>query len=115
MDDPRRSRRHVIASTLRSRDSWPATSGSSTDGHEIRGAAPPGDLGAVVALIIPAVESVEGTPKPELLEAATEENVHRTMEELAGEALLAPRIADGTLGVAGGEYELGSGLVDLVE
>jgi len=78
------------------------------------GEVPPGDLEAVVAPIVPAVEAVQGTPKDEMLEAATDQNILLTMEQLAGVELLAPRIADGTIEIAGGEYELDTGRVDLV-
>ena len=44
----------------------------------------PGDIGAVVAPILPAVEAVEGTPKPKLLEAATDENIHDTVGRAHG-------------------------------
>jgi carbonic anhydrase len=80
-----------------------------------KGAVLPGDIGAVVEPIIPAVKAVEDTPKPELLEAATEQNIHDTMGVLTAVPLLAERIAAGTLAVAGGEYELKSGEVDHLE
>ncbi len=78
------------------------------------GDVPPGDLEAVVAPIVPAIDAVQGTPKDEMLEAATDQNILLTMEQLAGVELLAPRIADGTIEIAGGEYELDTGRVDLV-
>lgn len=80
-----------------------------------KGAVLPGDIGAFVTPIVPAVEAVEGTPKPELLDAATQQNIHQTIDLLAAAPLLAPAIAAGTLAVAGGEYELESGVVDLVD
>ena len=79
------------------------------------GATLPGDIGAVVAPILPAVEAVKDTPKPKLLEAATEQNIHDTVGVLTAVPLLAEPIAAGNLAVAGGEYELESGVVDLVE
>jgi carbonic anhydrase len=79
------------------------------------GAVLPGDIGAVVAPILPAVEAVKETPKPKLLEAATEQNIHDTIGVLTAVPLLAEPIAAGTLAVAGGEYELPSGVVDLVD
>ena len=75
----------------------------------------PGDIGAVVAPILPAVEAVKDTPKPKLLEAATEQNIHDTVGVLTVVPLLAEPIAAGNLAVAGGEYELESGVVDLVD
>jgi carbonic anhydrase len=80
-----------------------------------KGAVLPGDIGAVVTPIIPAVEAVKDTPKPELLEAATDQNIHDTIAVLAAVPLLAEGIAAGTLAVVGGEYELESGVVDLVD
>ncbi|HEY8217179.1 MAG TPA: carbonic anhydrase [Acidimicrobiia bacterium] len=79
-----------------------------------KGATLPGDLPAVVAPIIPAVDAVKDRPKDELLEAATEENIRLTMEALSAVALLRDRVADGSLLISGGEYELASGKVDLV-
>jgi carbonic anhydrase len=79
-----------------------------------KGATLPGDLPAVVAPIIPAVEAVKDRPKDELLEAATEQNIHLAMTALSAAGLLADRVTAGTLLIAGGEYELASGRVDSV-
>jgi carbonic anhydrase len=79
-----------------------------------KGATLPGDLPAVVAPIIPAVEAVKDRPKDELLEAATEQNIHLALAALSGAGLLADRVGAGTLLIAGGEYELASGRVDSV-
>jgi carbonic anhydrase len=74
----------------------------------------PGDIAAVVAPIIPAVEAVRGRPDDDLLGAATRENVHRSMEALAASRLLSDRVSAGTLLIAGGEYELATGKVERV-
>jgi carbonic anhydrase len=74
----------------------------------------PGEIGAVAAPIVPAVEAVKDQPKDQLLEAATEENIRRTMALLSDTPFLRDRVAAGSLLVAGGEYELASGTVDLV-
>ena len=74
----------------------------------------PGDIQAVVDPIMPAVEAVRGRPDDDLLEAATRENVHRAMAALSASHLLSTRVAAGALLIAGGEYELASGKVDLV-
>jgi carbonic anhydrase len=80
-----------------------------------KGAMLPGDIGAVVAPIIPAVEAVQDQPQSDLLEAATEENIHLAIEALSQVPILSDRVAAGTLLIAGGEYELASGLVDPVQ
>ncbi|MEX2256087.1 MAG: carbonic anhydrase [Acidimicrobiia bacterium] len=75
----------------------------------------PGDIGAVVAPIIPAVEEVKAVPKAELFEAATEKNIERAVAQLSEVAILRDLVDSGKLMIAGGEYELESGQVDLVE
>jgi carbonic anhydrase len=74
----------------------------------------PGRIGAVAAPIVPAVEAVRDHPPDQLLEAATRENIRRTMARLSEVPTLGDRVAAGTLLVVGGEYELVSGGVDLV-
>jgi carbonic anhydrase len=79
-----------------------------------KGQALPGDLGAVVAPVVPAVEAVQDQPEDGLLAAATEQNVHLAIDALSRAELLAGRIAAGTLLIAGGEYDLATGTVDPV-
>jgi carbonic anhydrase len=80
-----------------------------------KGATLPGDIGAIVEPIIPAVEAVKDRPPDELLEAATEENIHLAISQLSAVELLSDPVAQGTLMITGGEYELASGQVDLIE
>ena len=53
-------------------------------------------------------------PKDQLLEAATEQNVHLAVEALSRSELLADRVVAGTLLIAGGEYDLATGKVNRV-
>jgi carbonic anhydrase len=71
----------------------------------------PGDLPAVVAPILPVVQSLSGTPDDELLEAAITANVHNAVEQLSANDLIATAIAAGTVKVVGREYLLKSGRV----
>jgi carbonic anhydrase len=71
----------------------------------------PGDLPAVVAPILPAVQSVSSTPDDELLDAAIKANVNSAVAELSANELIAEAIAAGTLKVVGREYLLKSGKV----
>jgi carbonic anhydrase len=71
----------------------------------------PGDLPAVVAPILPAVESASGTPDAELLDAAIKANVKNAVAALSANDLIAGAIAAGTLKVVGREYLLKSGNV----
>jgi carbonic anhydrase len=79
---------------------------------ETKGTTLPGDIGAVVQPILPAVQAVSGTTSGGLLEAATEENVKMAMESLGQVQIVADAVAAGKLLVAGGEYELATGRVD---
>jgi carbonic anhydrase len=79
------------------------------------GETPPGDIGAVVAPIVPAVEAVAGTPKGDLLDAATDENIKLAQAQLEAVPIIAEAIADGFVGVAGGEYQLETGEVQYLE
>lgn len=69
----------------------------------------PGDLPAVVAPIVPIVQSLSGTPEDELLDAAIKANVNSAVTQLSANDLLADAIAAGTLKVVGREYLLKSG------
>jgi carbonic anhydrase len=80
----------------------------------------PGAIGDVVGPILPAVqqaldESPDASEK-ELLEAAVHANVSRTVAALEeSQPILSGLIGDGSLKVVGGEYELDTGKVELVE
>ena len=80
-----------------------------------KGDIPPGDIGAVVDPIVPAVNAVAGTPKEDLLDAATDENIKMAQAQLEAVPILAEGIAAGTLAVAGGEYQLESGEVQYLQ
>jgi carbonic anhydrase len=71
----------------------------------------PGDLPAVVAPIVPVVQSLAGTPEDELLGAAIKANVQQTVARLSANPFVADAIAQGTLKVVGREYLLTSGKV----
>ena len=71
----------------------------------------PGDLPAVVAPILPVVQSLAGTPADELLDAAIKANVRQAVAELSANDLIADAIAKGTVKVVGREYLLTSGKV----
>ena len=71
----------------------------------------PGDLPAVVAPILPVVQSLAGTPDDELLDAAIKANVRQAVAELSANDLIADAIAKGTVKVVGREYLLTSGKV----
>jgi len=80
-----------------------------------KGTSLPGDLPAVVAPILPVVRSVQNVPKDELLDAATLANVHQSVQQLSASPLLAAAIAKGDLLVTGGEYQLHTGKIKMVE
>lgn len=80
-----------------------------------KGDVPPGDIGAVVDPIVPAVEAVAGTPKDDLLDAATDENIKLAQASLEAVPIIADGVAAGSLAVAGGEYQLESGEVQYLE
>ena len=71
----------------------------------------PGDLPAVVAPILPVVQSLSGTPDDELLDAVIKANVHNAVAELSANDLIAAAIGAGTVQVVGREYLLKSGRV----
>jgi carbonic anhydrase len=71
----------------------------------------PGDLPAVVAPILPVVQSLAGTPDDELLDATVKANVRRAVSQLSARDLIADAIAKGTVRVVGREYLLKSGEV----
>jgi len=76
-----------------------------------RGTQLPGDLPAVVAPILPVVQSLAGTPEDELLDAAIKANIRQTVAQLSSNTFIAAAIAQHTLKVVGREYLLKSGEV----
>jgi carbonic anhydrase len=78
------------------------------------GVLPPDDIADVVEPIIPAVEAVQDQPKDQILDAAIEENIELAAEALSEVPAVQGAVAAGNLLVAGGEYELASGKVELV-
>jgi carbonic anhydrase len=76
----------------------------------------PGDIGAFVAPIVPiAQQLISTTPKDQLLEAVTHENIRQAMANLQQDELLAGLVSDGKLAIAGGEYEFETGRVEAIE
>jgi carbonic anhydrase len=72
----------------------------------------PGDIGAFVAPIVPiAAGLIPTTPKEELVQAVTLENIRQSVATLEQNALLADAIAASKLKVVGGEYRTASGRV----
>ena len=71
----------------------------------------PGDLPAVVAPILPVVQSLAGTPDDELLDAAVKANVRQAVSQLSAHTMIADAIAQGSVKVVGREYLLKSGEV----
>jgi carbonic anhydrase len=78
------------------------------------GTAYPGDLPAVIAPILPAVEATRSEPEATRLAAAAEANVRNQTRSLAAAPLLADKIETGALKIVGGIYGLHSGHVDLL-
>jgi carbonic anhydrase len=74
----------------------------------------PGHLSAVVDPIVPVVRSLPDTPADELLDAAIDANVRRTVEHLRANELLAEAIRRDTLAVVGRRYRLATGIVENV-
>ncbi len=74
----------------------------------------PGSIEGLVELVKPAVSRSHGTPG-DPLENAIRANVQLGVERLRGlEPILAPRVNRGTLKIAGGVYDLKTGLVTLL-
>jgi carbonic anhydrase len=72
----------------------------------------PGDIGAFVAPIVPiAAGLIPTTPKEQLVQAVTLENIRQSVATLQQNALLADAIAANKLKVVGGEYRTTSGKV----
>jgi carbonic anhydrase len=73
----------------------------------------PGAINGLVELIKPAVAKSKGAPG-DPLENAIRQNVEMGVEKLCGlDPILAPRVKDGSLKVAGGVYDLATGAVTL--
>ena len=67
----------------------------------------PGDLPAVIAPIVPAVQQTASSPpKAEQLEAATVANVQNQTKGLAAVELLAQKVSTGALRIVGATYDL---------
>jgi carbonic anhydrase len=79
------------------------------------GATLPGDIGDVVAPILPAVRNVQSRPPDQLLEAAIQENVRVQRQTLAQNAILAQAVNAGKLKIIGAEFDLAGGKVALVQ
>jgi carbonic anhydrase len=81
----------------------------------VHGKTVPGDIGAVVEPVIPAVEAVRNAPEAELLDQATRANIRRSVDALqTAYPLLTDMVSSGKLKVVGAEYQLKSGKVDMV-
>jgi carbonic anhydrase len=79
-----------------------------------KGAVLPGSIGDLIVPILPAVDANKNLPKDQLLEAATRSNVHLAITQLSAVPIIRDAISQGKLLVAGGEYELGNGKVEVV-
>ncbi len=79
-----------------------------------KGATLPGSIGDLIVPILPAVDQNKNVPKEQLLEAATRSNVHLVIAQLSSVPIIRDAIAQGKLQVAGGEYELESGKVEVI-
>jgi carbonic anhydrase len=74
----------------------------------------PGAINGLVELIKPAVLKVQGE-SGDIYDNATRENVRVGVEKLKGlQPILAPRVADGSVKVVGGVYDLRSGKVEML-
>ena len=73
-----------------------------------------GDLPAVIAPIVPAVQQTASSPKAEQLEAATVANVHNQTKGLAAVELLAQKVSAGALRIVGATYDLHTGKVSVL-
>jgi carbonic anhydrase len=72
-------------------------------------------LPGLIRLIIPAVRTAMATNPPDLLTAATVENVRGTMRDIAAAApLIAPAVASGQVKVVGGVYDIATGAITMV-
>jgi carbonic anhydrase len=80
-----------------------------------KGAALPGEIGDVVAPILPAVRNVQGRPADQLVEAAIQENVRLQMQALSQNSILGQAVSAGKLTIVGAEFELETGKVTLVQ
>jgi len=82
---------------------------------EKNGTSLPGHLGALVDSIRPAVVAARKEPSADMLESATAANVRLNVEKLkqAG-PILAQRVAEKKLTIAGGVYDLATGKVTLL-
>lgn len=74
----------------------------------------PGSLPGLIAQITPAVETAMKDNPSDLMAAATVQNIRDGVTRLANADILAGRIADGTLKVVGGMYELSTGKISLL-
>ena len=73
----------------------------------------PGDIDAVVEPIVPTVEALGDLAPDELLGTAVLANVRAVMDRLGAIPIIAGRVADGSLKIVGGKYDLATGAVDL--
>ncbi|MGH2597817.1 MAG: carbonic anhydrase, partial [Dehalococcoidia bacterium] len=71
------------------------------------------NLDVIVDNVRPAVERALGQPG-NLLNNAIQENVRIGVQRLTGEPDIAPFVESGAILIAGGEYNLASGLVELI-
>jgi carbonic anhydrase len=75
----------------------------------------PGQIGAVVEPILPAVEEVRSVPDGTRLDQAVQANIRHSVNALrTTDSLIAALVSSGKLKVVGAEYRLESGKVDLL-
>ncbi len=83
---------------------------------KFHGARPPGRIRALLANILPALDDLDATlPPAQLLQAAVESNVRRTMRLLLASPEGMARSREGTVKLVGAVYELESGLVRFLD
>lgn len=81
----------------------------------LNGTTLPGQVGAVVEPILPAVEEVRNVPDGERLDQAVKANIRHSVNALrTADPLIADLVSSGKLKVIGAEYRLESGKVDVL-
>jgi carbonic anhydrase len=75
----------------------------------------PGDLPAVIAPVIPAVQQTASSPEAEQLQDATVANVQNQTEGLAAVQLLAQKVSAGAMQIVGAVYDLHTGKVSVLK
>lgn len=81
-----------------------------------KGGNPGGHVGSLVQAIRPAVEAARRHKGDDLLAAAVKANVQRVVDQLKGSwPVLGPEVREGKVSVAGGIYDLETGVVGFIQ